>query len=457
MNNPAAVMAAAPQLKASSGPDLALSAGERSPGAPAKADKESEFSKTIRGLEDNSVEATGGASQPGTSTETPKADGSAADDGASEAADQPVTADSTEDAAQDLPTEDMRLGEGSDQPPAGNELPPAIDALDPIPGEGQSDAALSATDVPAPIEGETTTLTEAASLSDDSSAADLPPDAGDTVDSAQTPLGADSQAEVVTETDTTAVAAAAAAEPRTTTATDKATGTGSNTAAPVATSVAGSSTQMAADGGGESPQGDGDAPPMPKPESGLPAANTVKAGSDGIAAFNLSSGASASAGSPAASTTADLDALQMSRPLQPNGSPESLARGLGERLMVMAEGGLQSARVKINPEHLGPLEIRIKVQDDTAQVWFNASHSQTRDALEQAMPRLRDMLADQGLRLTDADVSGGREGPADQLADDERGDTRDWRETPPATLDERRQMTDLRSLIKARRMLDVYA
>jgi flagellar hook-length control protein FliK len=65
---------------------------------------------------------------------------------------------------------------------------------------------------------------------------------------------------------------------------------------------------------------------------------------------------------------------------------------------------MHSASLKLSPEHLGPLEIQISVQDDRATVWFGAAHAETRTALEQALPRLRELLQSQGLSLTDAGV-----------------------------------------------------
>jgi len=76
------------------------------------------------------------------------------------------------------------------------------------------------------------------------------------------------------------------------------------------------------------------------------------------------------------------------------------------------ERGLQSASLRLSPEHLGPMEIQITINDDKASVWFGAAHAETRTALEQALPRLRELLGSQGLSLSDAGVF--REPPRDQ-------------------------------------------
>ena len=78
---------------------------------------------------------------------------------------------------------------------------------------------------------------------------------------------------------------------------------------------------------------------------------------------------------------------------------------IGDKITWMANQGVQSASLQVTPEHLGPVEVRISVQDGSASVAFNAVHPDARAALEQALPRLREMFATQGLTLSDASVS----------------------------------------------------
>jgi flagellar hook-length control protein FliK len=78
---------------------------------------------------------------------------------------------------------------------------------------------------------------------------------------------------------------------------------------------------------------------------------------------------------------------------------------LGGQLTYMTHRGLESGSLRVSPEHLGPVEVQITVQNGEASVWFGASHPDTRAALEQALPRLREMFAQQGLALTDSGVS----------------------------------------------------
>lgn len=79
---------------------------------------------------------------------------------------------------------------------------------------------------------------------------------------------------------------------------------------------------------------------------------------------------------------------------------------LAARVVWLAKDDVQGASLRLSPAHLGPLEVHIAVRGDEATVSFGASHADTRAALEQALPRLREMFASQGLHLTQADVSG---------------------------------------------------
>jgi hypothetical protein len=86
------------------------------------------------------------------------------------------------------------------------------------------------------------------------------------------------------------------------------------------------------------------------------------------------------------------------------GSPR-WANELGSRLLMMSVRGQQEGSLSLTPEHLGPLEVRISVSQDTTNIWFGAQHADTRAALTDALPRLREMFAASGLALGHAGVS----------------------------------------------------
>ncbi len=65
----------------------------------------------------------------------------------------------------------------------------------------------------------------------------------------------------------------------------------------------------------------------------------------------------------------------------------------------------QTAELHLNPPQLGPLDVVIKVSGDQATALFTSPHAAVREAVEQAMPRLREMLADNGIMLGNTTVS----------------------------------------------------
>ncbi|MCK5639758.1 MAG: flagellar hook-length control protein FliK [Gammaproteobacteria bacterium] len=80
-------------------------------------------------------------------------------------------------------------------------------------------------------------------------------------------------------------------------------------------------------------------------------------------------------------------------------------QALGERVVWLSRQGVQEAQIQLTPRHLGPIEVRIMMNDDQASVVFTSQNPVTREALESAMPRLREMMADSGLNLVQSDVS----------------------------------------------------
>jgi flagellar hook-length control protein FliK len=77
---------------------------------------------------------------------------------------------------------------------------------------------------------------------------------------------------------------------------------------------------------------------------------------------------------------------------------------LGDRVLWLVHEGMHEARLQLNPRELGPVEVRLSVGDGAAQVSFSAQHAGTAAAVQQSLPQLRDLLAQQGLQLGQASV-----------------------------------------------------
>lgn len=78
---------------------------------------------------------------------------------------------------------------------------------------------------------------------------------------------------------------------------------------------------------------------------------------------------------------------------------------LGNRLVWLTQQDVNTARLQLNPAHLGPIDIRINLNNESANVLFATNNMVVRDALEAALPRLREMMAENGVQLNQADIS----------------------------------------------------
>lgn len=89
---------------------------------------------------------------------------------------------------------------------------------------------------------------------------------------------------------------------------------------------------------------------------------------------------------------------------QPFGSPE-WGKQLGQKISMLLKDQVEQASIRLNPIHLGPIEVKLQTQQEQATLMLNAQHSLTREALEQALPRLKEMLQESGYTSVNAQVS----------------------------------------------------
>jgi len=111
--------------------------------------------------------------------------------------------------------------------------------------------------------------------------------------------------------------------------------------------------------------------------------------------------------SPAALTQVQAAAAQMAETLTPRVGTQDWNQALGQKVVWMANGEQQSASLTLNPPDLGPLQVVLSVTNNHATANFTAAQPEVRQALESAMPKLREMLADAGIQLGQANVSTG--------------------------------------------------
>jgi flagellar hook-length control protein FliK len=79
----------------------------------------------------------------------------------------------------------------------------------------------------------------------------------------------------------------------------------------------------------------------------------------------------------------------------------------GSQVTLLVSRREPQAEIRINPPLLGPVEVRIGLQGDQVSLAFTAAQPDTRAAIENALPQLREMFAGGGLALGNASVNAG--------------------------------------------------
>ncbi len=109
----------------------------------------------------------------------------------------------------------------------------------------------------------------------------------------------------------------------------------------------------------------------------------------------------AAAHSPASAIRAQREALSVATPVR----DASWSADFGQKVVWMATQDKQAAQITLNPPQLGPIEISLNVKNDQATAVFASPHAEVREAIESALPRLREMLAGVGIELGQANVN----------------------------------------------------
>ncbi|WP_052729887.1 flagellar hook-length control protein FliK [Photobacterium halotolerans] len=102
----------------------------------------------------------------------------------------------------------------------------------------------------------------------------------------------------------------------------------------------------------------------------------------------------------AAMQRAEAQTQPTALPLQKEMAGEQLA----ERVQMLMSKNLKHVDIRLDPPELGRMQIKLAINNDQASVQFQVGNAQTRDLIEQAMPRLRELLQQQGIQLTQGSV-----------------------------------------------------
>ncbi|MDR1995073.1 flagellar hook-length control protein FliK [Azonexus sp.] len=121
--------------------------------------------------------------------------------------------------------------------------------------------------------------------------------------------------------------------------------------------------------------------------------------------------AASSAAGAAAGHAANTAHQSVAAPLHSPAWPQQFS----DKIVWLARNEQQTAQLNINPPQLGPIQITVNLNGDEARIVFASPHTEVRQAIENAMPQLKEMLSSAGINLGQTNV-----GPNLQQ---QRGDT----------------------------------
>ena len=136
-----------------------------------------------------------------------------------------------------------------------------------------------------------------------------------------------------------------------------------------------------------------------------------------------------------------------------NTEPQQFAGDMATHVRVLKSQSGGEVKLNLHPAELGRMSISVSTEGNETRVAFVVETSQARQAVETALPRLRDMLENAGLSLSDSDVSEQRD---PQAGTEERGSGRSRGEATPTDSDDVSATTVLSVTMDPDRLVDTY-
>ncbi|HET6804622.1 MAG TPA: flagellar hook-length control protein FliK [Frateuria sp.] len=87
----------------------------------------------------------------------------------------------------------------------------------------------------------------------------------------------------------------------------------------------------------------------------------------------------------------------------PAGTP-AFAQELGQHVVWLGQQDVKQARIRLHPEDLGTLDVKVSMNHDRVDVSFAVQHPAAVHVVQQTLPQLDALLAHHGLALGQADV-----------------------------------------------------
>ncbi|WP_164138300.1 flagellar hook-length control protein FliK [Stenotrophomonas maltophilia] len=158
--------------------------------------------------------------------------------------------------------------------------------------------------------------------------------------------------------------------------------------------------------------GTGDATTLPLPEMILPSGKRGDRGEGSDPATISDRGAAPLLHAPAPAALQDLKTALTAGNAVFSGEPtpkpvlgdDGFDQAIGARLGWLADQKIGHAHIRLSPDDMGPVDVRLQLNGDKVHASFSSPHVDVRQALESSLPRLRELLGEQGFQLAHADV-----------------------------------------------------
>ncbi|KZN70532.1 flagellar hook-length control protein FliK [Pseudoalteromonas luteoviolacea] len=97
------------------------------------------------------------------------------------------------------------------------------------------------------------------------------------------------------------------------------------------------------------------------------------------------------------------------------------AKMLQEKVNMMINLNNKEAEIRLDPAELGSMQIRIRSDAEQAQINFVVQNQQAKELLEESMPKLREMLEEQGIELGESNIQQQSEGNSNDDDGEQQG------------------------------------
>ena len=104
--------------------------------------------------------------------------------------------------------------------------------------------------------------------------------------------------------------------------------------------------------------------------------------------------------------------------LAPRVGTSAWDQAVGQKVIWMVAGGKQTAELTLNPPDLGPMQVVLSISNEQANATFISAQPDVREALESAMPKLREMMNDAGIQLSGFSVKSESSNQGNQFANE---------------------------------------